>query len=223
MVFVEDCVGGACAEACAAAGDGGVLLLENVRFHKAEEGKGCEPAERKAFEEELSKLGDVFINDAFGTAHRAHASMVGVALPQKCAGLLLKKELDYFAKALESPQKPFLAILGGAKVADKIQLIRNLLPLVDEMIIGGGMAFTFGTYCLQRCRKCTSLNHFLFSLKFLTLLNYVQPRCWTNTTLAILCLTRKVPKLSKNWRLKQRKQMSRFIVQLILFVLTSLQ
>ena len=146
VIFVENCVGGECATKCKAAGEQAVLLLENVRFHKAEEGKGCGPEERKQFEEQLSALGDVYVNDAFGTAHRAHASMVGISLPQRASGLLLKKELDYFAKALESPAKPFLAILGGAKVADKIQLIRNLLPLVDEMIIGGGMAFTFGNH-----------------------------------------------------------------------------
>lgn len=83
------------------------------------------------------------IDDAFGTAHRAHSSMVGVDLPQKAAGFLVKKELEYFAKALESPERPFLAILGGAKVSDKIQLIDNLIPKVDSLIIGGGMAFTF--------------------------------------------------------------------------------
>lgn len=96
-----------------------------------------------AFRASLSKLGDVYVNDAFGTAHRAHSSMVGVNLPQKAAGFLMKKELDYFAKALESPERPFLAILGGAKVQDKIQLINNMLDKVNEMIIGGGMAFTF--------------------------------------------------------------------------------
>lgn len=82
-------------------------------------------------------------DDAFGTAHRAHSSMVGVELPQKASGFLVKKELEYFAKALESPQRPFLAILGGAKVSDKIQLIDNLIPKVDSLIICGGMAFTF--------------------------------------------------------------------------------
>lgn len=88
------------------------------------------------FRASLSKLGDVYVNDAFGTAHRAHSSMVGVNLPVRCAGFLMKKELDYFAKVLESPEKPFLAILGGAKVSDKIQLIENLLDKVDAMIIG---------------------------------------------------------------------------------------
>uniref|UniRef100_A0A672KG33 Phosphoglycerate kinase n=1 Tax=Sinocyclocheilus grahami TaxID=75366 RepID=A0A672KG33_SINGR len=99
--------------------------------------------EINSFRASLSKLGDVYVNDAFGTAHRAHSSMVGVNLPQKAAGFLMKKELDYFAMALEKPQSPFLAILGGAKVKDKIQLINNMLDKVNEMIIGGGMAFTF--------------------------------------------------------------------------------
>uniref|UniRef100_A0A673WVM2 Phosphoglycerate kinase n=1 Tax=Salmo trutta TaxID=8032 RepID=A0A673WVM2_SALTR len=96
-----------------------------------------------SFRASLSKLGDVYVNDAFGTAHRAHSSMVGVNLSQKAAGFLMKKELDYFAMALEKPARPFLAILGGAKVKDKIQLINNMLDQVNEMIIGGGMAFTF--------------------------------------------------------------------------------
>ena len=95
------------------------------------------------FRESLRKLGDVYVNDAFGTAHRAHSSMVGEGFNQRAAGFLLKKELTYFSKALDNPQRPFLAILGGAKVADKIQLIESMLDKVDEMIIGGGMAFTF--------------------------------------------------------------------------------
>jgi phosphoglycerate kinase len=91
----------------------------------------------------LSKLGDVYVNDAFGTAHRAHSSMLGQGFDVRASGFLLKKELLYFSKALDNPDKPFLAILGGAKVADKIQLIHNLLDKVNEMIIGGGMAYTF--------------------------------------------------------------------------------
>jgi phosphoglycerate kinase len=91
----------------------------------------------------LSSLGDVYVNDAFGTCHRAHSSMVGTSHEQKACGFLVKKELDYFAKALETPDRPFLSILGGAKVSDKIQLINNLLDKVDAMIIGGGMAYTF--------------------------------------------------------------------------------
>ncbi|XP_038603810.1 phosphoglycerate kinase 1 [Tachyglossus aculeatus] len=152
VLFLKDCVGPEVEKACADPPAGSVILLENLRFHVEEEGKGKDAAGNKvkadaakveAFRASLSKLGDVYVNDAFGTAHRAHSSMVGVNLPQKAAGFLMKKELDYFAKALESPVRPFLAILGGAKVADKIQLINNMLDQVNEMIIGGGMAFTF--------------------------------------------------------------------------------
>jgi phosphoglycerate kinase len=119
-----------------------VVLLENLRFHPEEESKKQTEPAVVAFRESLTKLGDVYVNDAFGTAHRPHSSMVGVKLPS-AAGLLLQKELEYFGKALTSPERPFLAILGGAKVADKILLINNLLDKVDEMIIGGGMAYTF--------------------------------------------------------------------------------
>uniref|UniRef100_A0A8C4IFY6 Phosphoglycerate kinase n=1 Tax=Dicentrarchus labrax TaxID=13489 RepID=A0A8C4IFY6_DICLA len=153
VTFLKDCVGAEVEAACASPAAGSVILLENLRFHVAEEGKGkdasgnkvslTEGAQIDSFRASLSKLGDVYVNDAFGTAHRAHSSMVGVNLPQKAAGFLMKKELDYFAMALEKPQRPFLAILGGAKVKDKIQLINNMLDQVDEMIIGGGMAFTF--------------------------------------------------------------------------------
>ncbi|XP_043829992.1 phosphoglycerate kinase 1 [Dromiciops gliroides] len=152
VLFLKDCVGPEVEKVCANPPNGSVILLENLRFHVEEEGKGkdasgnkikAEPAKVEAFQASLSKLGDVYVNDAFGTAHRAHSSMVGVNLPQKACGFLMKKELTYFAKALESPERPFLAILGGAKVADKIQLINNMLDKVNEMIIGGGMGFTF--------------------------------------------------------------------------------
>lgn len=152
IVFLKDCVGAEVEAKCADPAPGSIILLENLRFHVEEEGKGkdaagnktkADPAKVEAFRASLSKLGDVYVNDAFGTAHRAHSSMVGVNLPQRAAGFLMKKELDYFAKALESPERPFLAILGGAKVKDKIQLINNMLDKVNEMIIGGGMAFTF--------------------------------------------------------------------------------
>jgi phosphoglycerate kinase len=138
--------------ACASLQGADVVLLENLRFHVEEEGKGVDESGAKTkasdaqvaeFRQRLSKLGDVFVNDAFGTAHRAHSSMVGVDLPLRAAGLLMKRELDYFARALDEPARPFLAILGGAKVSDKIKLIDNLLDKVDAMIIGGGMAYTF--------------------------------------------------------------------------------
>ncbi|KZT59817.1 phosphoglycerate kinase [Calocera cornea HHB12733] len=136
----------------ASAPTGTVFLLENLRFHIEEEGsvKNKDGTKTKAspeavekFREQLTELGDVYVNDAFGTAHRAHSSMVGVKLEKRAAGFLMKKELEFFAKALEKPERPFLAILGGAKISDKIQLIDNMLDKVDSLIIGGGMAFTF--------------------------------------------------------------------------------
>lgn len=152
IMFLPDCVGTEVEQACASPNDGSVILLENLRFHIEEEGKGedesgkkvkADPEKVKAFRASLKKLGDVYVNDAFGTAHRAHSSMMGEGFEQRAAGFLLKKELQYFNQALNNPERPFLAILGGAKVADKILLIENLLDKVDEMIIGGGMAFTF--------------------------------------------------------------------------------
>ncbi|XP_055471203.1 phosphoglycerate kinase 2 [Psammomys obesus] len=152
VLFLKDCVGSEVEKACANPATGSVILLENLRFHVEEEGKGqdpsgkkisAEPAKVEAFRASLSKLGDIYVNDAFGTAHRAHSSMVGINLPQKASGFLMKKELEYFAKVLEHPERPFLAILGGAKVTDKIQLIKNMLDKVNLMIIGGGMAYTF--------------------------------------------------------------------------------
>jgi phosphoglycerate kinase len=150
--FLDDCVGPAVEAACAKLAPGTVVLLENLRFHIEEEGKvkledgtskKADPAAVTAFRASLTKLGDVFVNDAFGTAHRAHSSMVGVTLPQKAAGFLMEAELKAFAAVLDHPQRPLLAILGGAKIADKIPLINNLLEKANEIIIGGGMAFTF--------------------------------------------------------------------------------
>jgi len=150
--FVSDCVGPDVEAAAAALKPGEVLLLENLRFHIEEEGKvknedgtttKADPQAVADFRASLTKLGDIYANDAFGTAHRAHSSVVGVDLPERVAGFLMQKELDAFAAVLESPQRPFLAILGGAKVADKIPLIRKLLDKADEIIIGGGMAYTF--------------------------------------------------------------------------------
>lgn len=152
VTFLGDAVGEETEKACKDPEKGSVFLLENLRFHVEEEGKGVDGEGNKVkadkdavekFRKDLSKLADVYINDAFGTAHRPHSSMVGVNLPVKAAGFLMKKELEYFGKALEQPARPFLSILGGSKVSDKIQLIDNLLDKVNEMIIGGGMAFTF--------------------------------------------------------------------------------
>ena len=152
VAFATDCVGPVAEAAAAALKPGQVLLLENLRFHIEEEGKvkledgtsvKADPEKVKAFRDDLSKLADVYVNDAFGTAHRAHSSMVGVTLPIKAAGFLMEAELKAFAKVLDNPDRPLLAILGGAKIADKIPLIKNLLDKADKIIIGGGMAYTF--------------------------------------------------------------------------------
>ena len=150
--FLEDCVGLEVETTCASLKAGEVVLLENLRFHIEEEGKvknedgsstKADPEKVAAFRASLTKLGDVFVSDAFGTAHRAHSSVVGVDLPEKVAGFLMQKELEAFAAVLNNPKRPLLAILGGAKIADKIPLIRNLIDTADEIIIGGGMAYTF--------------------------------------------------------------------------------
>jgi phosphoglycerate kinase len=152
VTFLDDCVGPAVEAACANPAPGSVILLENLRFHIEEEGKvkledgtsrKADPEAVAAFRASLSRLGDVYINDAFGTAHRAHSSMVGVNHPLKAAGFLMEAELKAFAAVIASPRRPLLAILGGAKIADKIPLIRNLIDRADEIIIGGGMAYTF--------------------------------------------------------------------------------
>ncbi len=151
VTFLDDCVGPAVESACAALQPGQVILLENLRFHIEEEGKiknkdgtsvKAEPAAVEAFRASLTKLGDVFVNDAFGTAHRAHSSVVGVNLP-RASGYLLKKELDFLGSALDQPKRPFVAIIGGSKISGKIDVINALLPKVDHLLIGGGMAYTF--------------------------------------------------------------------------------
>jgi len=152
VTFLKDCVGPEVEAACADPKQGSVILLENLRYHVEEEGKGVAPDgsktkadkdKTKEFRASLAKLADVYCSDAFGTAHRGHSSMVGDGYSVKCAGFLLLAELKAFAKVLDKPNKPVLAILGGAKVSDKILLIKNMIDKVDKMIIGGGMAFTF--------------------------------------------------------------------------------
>ena len=135
---LNDSVGDAVAQAVAAAKPGDVVLLENLRFHAEEERND------PAFAKSLASLADLFVNDAFGTAHRAHASTAGVAehLPA-VAGLLMEKELNFLGSAVENPERPFVAILGGAKISDKIGVIENLLAKADALLIGGGMANTF--------------------------------------------------------------------------------
>jgi phosphoglycerate kinase len=137
--FANDCIGEEAKQKAAALKAGEVLILENLRFYKEEE-KG-DPA----FAEKLSKLGDIYVNDAFGTAHRAHASTTIVAqfMKEKCAGLVMAAELDNAKKVLENAAKPFTAIMGGAKISDKILIIERLLDKVNHLIIGGGMAYTF--------------------------------------------------------------------------------
>ncbi|AWX44522.1 Phosphoglycerate kinase [Flagellimonas maritima] len=138
--FVENCVGDAATEAVSGLQDGEVLLLENLRFHAEEE------AGDEIFAEKLSKHGDIYINDAFGTAHRAHASTTIVAnyFPEKkCFGYLLAKEIKAIEKVMQTGEKPVTAILGGAKVSSKITIIENILDKVDNLIIGGGMTYTF--------------------------------------------------------------------------------
>jgi phosphoglycerate kinase len=137
--FASDCIGAPAQEAASDLKPGQVLLLENLRFH-AEEEKNDE-----GFARALASLGEVYVNDAFGTAHRAHASTDGVPrfLKPAVAGYLMKKEIDYLSRAVANPARPYIAILGGAKISGKIDVIQNLMPKVDVLVIGGGMAFTF--------------------------------------------------------------------------------
>jgi phosphoglycerate kinase len=139
VAWADDCVGPAAESAAAALQDGEVLLLENLRFHPEEEKND------PAFAQQLAKLGDFYVNDAFGTAHRAHASTEAVAhlLRPAVAGFLMRKELDYLGRALESPARPFVAVLGGSKISGKIDVITALLGKVDRLLIGGAMMFTF--------------------------------------------------------------------------------
>ena len=138
VIMATDVIGEDAKAKAAALKDGEVLMLENVRFHKEEEKNNAD------FAKELSTLAEIFVNDAFGTAHRAHASTAGLAdyLPAVC-GFLIQKELKFMGEALANPVRPFVAILGGAKVSDKIAVIENLIDKVDSLIVGGGMAYTF--------------------------------------------------------------------------------
>jgi phosphoglycerate kinase len=139
VAFADDCVGAPATEAVAALKPGEVLLLENLRFHPQE------TANDPAFARRLAELGEIFVNDAFGTAHRAHASTEGVThhLKPSAAGFLMTAEIEHLGRLLQSPEAPFVAILGGAKISGKIDVIANLLPKVDRILIGGGMAYTF--------------------------------------------------------------------------------
>ncbi|MFH1864877.1 MAG: phosphoglycerate kinase [Candidatus Eisenbacteria bacterium] len=139
VVMGPDCVGDTTEGLAARMNDGDVLLLENLRFHAGETGN------ERDFARRLGRMGDVYVNDAFGTAHRAHASTVGVTefFEQRAMGFLIETELLNLSRATDEPRAPYVAILGGAKVSDKIGVIDNLLPKIDELLVGGGMAFTF--------------------------------------------------------------------------------
>ncbi|NTX35613.1 phosphoglycerate kinase [Myxococcus sp. CA033] len=139
VILTDDCIGDGVKKQVKDLKEGQVVVLENLRFHKEEE------ANDESFARELAALADVYINDAFGTAHRAHASTAGMVpfVKEKAAGLLMKKEIEYLGRVLKNPEKPFVAILGGSKVSDKIKVIENLLPKVDALLIGGAMAYTF--------------------------------------------------------------------------------
>ena len=139
VILADDCVGDGVQKLAKDLKEGQVLVLENLRFHPEEE------ANDEEFARSLAALCDVYVNDAFGTAHRAHASTVGMVLfvKEKACGLLIRKELEQLSKVIKSPQKPFVAILGGAKVSDKIKVIDNLLPKVNALLVGGAMAYTF--------------------------------------------------------------------------------
>jgi len=139
VILADDCVGDGVKKLVRDLKVGQVLMLENLRFHKEEE------ANDDAFSRELASLAEVYVNDAFGAAHRAHASTAGMVryVAEKGAGLLMKKELEYLGRLLKAPDKPYIAVLGGAKVSDKIKVIDNLLPKLDAMLIGGAMAHTF--------------------------------------------------------------------------------
>ncbi|NOJ77732.1 phosphoglycerate kinase [Myxococcus xanthus] len=139
VILTDDCVGDGVKKQVKELKDGQVVVLENLRFHKEEE------ANDETFARELAALADVYVNDAFGTAHRAHASTAGMVpfVKEKAAGFLMRKEIEYLGKVLKNPDKPFVAILGGSKVSDKIKVIESLLPKVDALLIGGAMAYTF--------------------------------------------------------------------------------
>jgi phosphoglycerate kinase len=139
VILADDCVGDGVKKAVADLGEGRVLLLENLRFHKGEE------ANDESFCKELAALADVWVNDAFGTAHRAHASTAGMArfVKERAGGFLIQKEVEYLGRVLAKPERPFVAILGGAKVSDKIKVLENLIGKADSVLIGGAMAYTF--------------------------------------------------------------------------------
>lgn len=155
--FVEDCIGEKVLATTDSMKEGDVLLLENLRFYKGEE------KNLPDFAEALKQFTEVYVNDAFGTCHRSHASVYGLPnlIKEKGAGYLVKKEVEYFEKLLKAPENPFIAILGGAKVSDKIGVIKSLINIVDEIIIGGAMAYTFLKFLGKNIGKSLVENEYL--------------------------------------------------------------
>ena len=155
--FVEDCIGEKVLATTDSMKEGDILLLENLRFYKGEE------KNLPDFAEALKQFTEVYVNDAFGTCHRSHASVYGLPnlIKEKGAGYLVKKEVEYFEKLLKAPEKPFIAILGGAKVSDKIGVIKSLINIVDEIIIGGAMAYTFLKFLGKNIGKSLVENEYL--------------------------------------------------------------
>ena len=152
VVFLEDCVGPEIEEKVNAGKDGVIFVCENLRFHIEETGSiegpekkkiKAKPDEIERFRKQLQNLGDVFIFEAFGAAHRPHSSISGISMPQRVCGLLVQRELKFFSEVLSAPRRPFVAVLGGSKISDKILVIQNLLQVCDHLIIGGGMCYTF--------------------------------------------------------------------------------
>src|SRR5262249_30516273 len=139
VVFASDCIGAPAVDAVKRSGNGAIVLLENLRFHPEEEKND------EGFAQQLAALADVYVDDAFGAAHRAHASVAAIVplMRDAAAGLLMECEIRYLGEALGNPRRPFVAVIGGAKVSDKIEVIQNLIPRVDRLLIGGAMAYTF--------------------------------------------------------------------------------
>jgi phosphoglycerate kinase len=159
VIFLDDCVTESVINTVKNSKNNEIYLCENVRFHIEEEGSTkdkdgkkikAEPEKVKQFQEKLTQLGDCYVNDAFGTAHRAHSSVVGVKHKYRVAGLLMQKELNFLGNFVEKPKKPVVAVLGGSKISDKINLVKNMLNFADEIIFGGGMKNPFLTEVFKR-------------------------------------------------------------------------
>jgi phosphoglycerate kinase len=176
IVKCDDCIGDEVEAAVAKLSDGELILLENTRFHAEEEGKGCSAEEKDAFDSQLAKLADVYVGDAFGAAHRAHASTARVAakLEYAACGYLLEKEIKFLMNAVEEPVRPMAAVIGGAKVSTKLPVLTTLMDKADKLVIGGGMIFTFYKVRLPCCNAQDTRQHQL-ALLALALLALIPP------------------------------------------------